>query len=202
MLSSQMHLLGTLTLSEWYHDEERVYSVLVTMTATECIAVTASNNREGLAKQSFPLKPLFVFMLIAVISWSLVFSGLKWYQMNSGSWPIQYRVCGGWARGRTHGYGGQRSTLNVFPCHSPPSFLRFFFSEPGAQQSARMASQWAWDLLVSAPSQPWAFKYFLLPPSFTLVLGVWTQDLMFVWRMLWRLSHCPGPTFLLSSLLC
>lgn len=126
MLSSQMHLLGTLTLSEWYHDEERVYSVLVTMTATECIAVTASNNREGLAKPSFPLKPLFVFMLIAVISWNLVFSGLKWYQMNSGSWPIQYRV-GGWACARTHGYGGQRSTLNVFPCHSPSSFLRWFF---------------------------------------------------------------------------
>ena len=42
--------------------------MLVTMTATECIAVTASNNREGLAKPSFPLKPLFFFMVVAVIS--------------------------------------------------------------------------------------------------------------------------------------
>ena len=41
--------------------------MLVTMTATEYIVVPASNNREGLAKPSFPLKPLFI-MMVAVIS--------------------------------------------------------------------------------------------------------------------------------------
>lgn len=37
------------------------------MTATEYIVVTAPNNREGLTKPSFPLKPLFFFMMVAVI---------------------------------------------------------------------------------------------------------------------------------------
>lgn len=145
MLSSQMHLLGTLTLSEWYHDEERVYSVLVTMTTTECIAVTASNNREGLAKPSFPLKPLFVFMLIAVISWSLVFSGLKWCQMNSSSWPIQYRVCGGGGHVGAHmgmEAKGQHWMSSPVTLHllfwdffflnlEPNNWLEWLVSEPG-----------------------------------------------------------------------
>lgn len=38
------------------------------MTATEYLEVTASNDREGFAKPSFPLKPLFFFMTVAVIS--------------------------------------------------------------------------------------------------------------------------------------